>query len=163
STPSSTTPPTAWPARPPSSSARARPPPPASPRPSSSDPSRAPTHPSATSATPCAAPASPSTSVPPAPSRPPAPTPPPSPPPPAPEGLRDLAALGFGDFARLSEEGERGVFWITRLPAQTSAKPPGAEAVTLSGRLKSARLAGEAEIGLWCEGGGKEVLPGRLV
>ena len=52
---------------------------------------------------------------------------------------------------------------MTRLPAWSSAEPPGSKAGALSEYLKSARLAGEAGVDFWCEVGGEEVLPGRLV
>lgn len=39
--------------------------------------------------------------------------------PPLPKGCLHLADLGFTDFQRLQDESDAGIFWITRLPAQT--------------------------------------------
>ena len=39
--------------------------------------------------------------------------------PPLPKGCLHLADLGFTDFQRLQDENDAGIFWITRLPAQT--------------------------------------------
>lgn len=39
--------------------------------------------------------------------------------PPLPKGSLHLTDLGFTDFQRLQDENDAGIFWITRLPAQT--------------------------------------------
>lgn len=39
--------------------------------------------------------------------------------PPLPKGCLHLADLGFTDFQRLQDENDAGIFWVTRLPAQT--------------------------------------------
>src|SRR5437773_1645001 len=46
--------------------------------------------------------------------------------PPLPKGALHLADLGFADFARLRDEDAQGIYWVSRLPAQTCFHPDGA-------------------------------------
>ncbi|MBV9123759.1 MAG: IS4 family transposase [Planctomycetes bacterium] len=67
--------------------------------------------------------------------------------PPLPQGCLHLLDLGFTDFQRLQAESTAGIFWITRLPAQT--KVFGTEPVSYSRRRRLPAADPQAGIPLW--------------
>jgi hypothetical protein len=80
-----------------------------------------------------------------------------------PPGCLHLADLGFFDLERLGKESERGVIWITRLPANSCIQVLGSEPVPLHEALKSARRSGRTELDIPCVVGSQGGVPGRLV
>jgi hypothetical protein len=84
--------------------------------------------------------------------------------PPLPEGCLLLRDLGFCDFGRLQAQTERGVYWVSRLPAQARLYLEGDdEGEPLAGYLKRRRRAGDKEVELDCAVGDKDRAHGRLV
>jgi hypothetical protein len=80
-----------------------------------------------------------------------------------PAGCLHLADLGFCDFGRLRAEAERGVHWVSRLPAQARVRLAGGTDRPLAEQLRAWRERGEAEVDAAAEVGNKSAVPGRLV
>jgi hypothetical protein len=88
--------------------------------------------------------------------------------PPLPRGSLRLRDLGFCDFEQMRTESEQGVYWITRLPAQTRFYPQqqqqqGEEDLPLAKRLAAWRQAREKVIDVDGHVGNKDSAAGRLV
>lgn len=84
--------------------------------------------------------------------------------PPLPEGCLHLRDLGFCNFARLQVQTEQGIYWITRLPAQTRLYLEGDESgEPLARYLKRCRRAGHKQVEVCCAVGDKDGARGRLV
>jgi len=99
--------------------------------------------------------------------------------PPLPAGCLHLADLGFTDFPRLQAESATGIFWITRLPAQTllflsQPVPLGrrrcrrcegdpAAGVPLWRQLRQWRQEQRTRVDMPAWVGDKHTLPGRLL
>jgi DDE family transposase len=83
--------------------------------------------------------------------------------PPVPAGGLHVADLGFCDFERLQAESGRGIFWITRLPAQTRFYPKEGPDVPLTQQLEAWRRQGLKLIDEECVVGDKHPVAGRLV
>jgi len=84
--------------------------------------------------------------------------------PPLPRGSLRLRDLGFCDFEQMQTESERGVYWISRLPAQTRFYPEQGEDLPLAKQLVAWRQAGKKVIDV--DGGrvgDKDSAAGRLV
>jgi DDE family transposase len=83
--------------------------------------------------------------------------------PPLPKGALHLADLGFCDFGRLRDEDEQGIYWVTRLPAQTRFYPKEGLDLPLAEQLSAWREQGlkaqDVEGGV----GNEERVQGRLV
>src|SRR5262249_26297862 len=97
--------------------------------------------------------------------------------PPLPAGCLHLADLAFLDFARLQQESDAGIRWITRLPchihlyldqpqSRQRRRPdeasPGA-GLPLWRQLRQWRLSGEHEIDVPARVGDKQAVTGRLL
>jgi hypothetical protein len=99
--------------------------------------------------------------------------------PPLPKGALHLADLGFTDFGRLQAQTDAGVFWITRLPAQTllfvvqpaplsqrrrlrQAEDPAA-GVPLWRQLRQWRQQGQCQVDMRVWVGDKQTVTGRLI
>ena len=80
-----------------------------------------------------------------------------------PAGALRLADLAFADFDALEALSRRGVFWITRVPAQARLHPDGKPSVPLAGQLRAWRRAGVRRAELACRLGNKSSAHGRLV
>lgn len=83
--------------------------------------------------------------------------------PPLPAGAPHLADLGFADFGRLADEAEQGVYWVTRLPAQTRFYPGEGDDLPLAEQLLAWREQGLAAVDADGGVGNKERAAGRLV
>lgn len=83
--------------------------------------------------------------------------------PPLPEGSLHVADLGFCNFERLQSESERGIFWVTRLPAQTRFSPPQGEDLPLHEQLARWRNEGHKVVDVDGRVGNQTPLKGRLV
>jgi hypothetical protein len=69
--------------------------------------------------------------------------------PPLPAGSLLLADLGFVDFGRMQDHTEQGVYFISRLPVQTSVRlPDGMPSQPLAELLRARRLLGQKQIDL---------------
>jgi hypothetical protein len=83
--------------------------------------------------------------------------------PPVPQGGMHLRDLGFCDFERLRDESEQGVYWATRLPAQTRFYPEQGPDVPLAKQLEAWRKEGLGAVDVDGEVGNKDSVEGRLV
>jgi hypothetical protein len=93
--------------------------------------------------------------------------------PPLPRGCLHLADLGFLAFARLYAEALAGVYWLTRLPAQTRLflteptsrrrRQAGADSVPLWRQLRRWRRQGQKTVDVAARVGDKDAVGGRLV
>ncbi|HET8645795.1 MAG TPA: transposase, partial [Vicinamibacteria bacterium] len=79
-----------------------------------------------------------------------------------PEGCLHLADPGFADFGRLRAEAEQGIYWISRLPAQTHARLADGTDRPLAEQLRAWRDHGAAEVDTPAEVGNKSAVAGRL-
>jgi hypothetical protein len=83
--------------------------------------------------------------------------------PPVPKGGLHLRDLGFCDFERLRSESDRGVNWITRLPAQTRLYPPDEPDLPLVEQLAAWREEGVVAADVDAGVGDKDHVEGRLI
>jgi hypothetical protein len=83
--------------------------------------------------------------------------------PPVPKGGLHLRDLGFCDFARLQAESDQGVYWITRLPAQTRLYPPEEQDLPLAEQLAAWRKEGVVAADVDAGVGNKDSAEGRLI
>jgi hypothetical protein len=83
--------------------------------------------------------------------------------PPPPAGALHLADLGLADFERLQAESERGVYWVTRLPAQARFYPQQGEDAPLAEQLAAWRQQGHRVVDVRGGVGNKDHARGRLV
>jgi Transposase DDE domain len=83
--------------------------------------------------------------------------------PPLPRGALHLADLGFADFERMHAEAEQGVYFLTRLPAQTRLYLPDGTDLPLTEQLAAWREAGIKAVDSSAAVGNKNRLSGRLV
>jgi hypothetical protein len=80
-----------------------------------------------------------------------------------PAGALHLADLGFADFGRLHAESEQGVYWVTRLPAQTRFYPQQGPDRPLAEQLAAWRQQGRTVVDEGGRVGNKDHAQGRLV
>lgn len=83
--------------------------------------------------------------------------------PPLPAGALVLRDLAFTDFDRLRELADAGVYWVTKLPAQTWLQPLGETAGPLWRQLRAWRDAGRRAVDVGVRLGRKHAVAGRLV
>jgi Transposase DDE domain len=93
--------------------------------------------------------------------------------PPLPAGALHVTDLGFTDFARLRDEDAAGIYFLTRLPAQTRlfgvaratarCQPHDADSLPLWRQLRLWRQQGQASLDVQVRVGDKEAVAGRLV
>ena len=84
--------------------------------------------------------------------------------PPLPAGSLSLADLGFRAFGRLQALSERGVYWLSKLPAQTRLFLLGQpEGIPLWEQLRAWRKAGQGRLDVPARLGDKQAAHGRLV
>jgi hypothetical protein len=82
---------------------------------------------------------------------------------PLPAGCLHLADLGFADFGRLRDAAAQGVFWISRLPAQTRLTVPGQPGGPLWQQLHTWREQGIQQQDTTALVGDQQTIQGRLV
>jgi len=80
-----------------------------------------------------------------------------------PKGALHLADLGFADFQRMQTEGEKGVYFLSRLPAQTRLYRSDGTDLPLTDQLASWRKQGVKAVDMSASVGNKNQLSGRLV
>jgi hypothetical protein len=83
--------------------------------------------------------------------------------PPLPAGALHIADLGFADFARMQSEAEQGVYFLSRLPAQSRLYRPDGTDLPLSEQLAAWRKEGVQAADLTAHVGNKNQVAGRLV
>lgn len=83
--------------------------------------------------------------------------------PPLPAGCLHLADLGFLDLDRLQAEADGGIFWISRLPAQTRLEASGEADQALATQLQQWRAQGRVAVDTPARVGDKTRVQGRLV
>lgn len=83
--------------------------------------------------------------------------------PPLPRGALHLADLGFADFQRMHGESEQGVYFLSRLPAQTRLYRSDGADLPLTEQLAAWRQQGVQEVDTTASVGNKHRLSGRLV
>jgi hypothetical protein len=83
--------------------------------------------------------------------------------PPLPKGALHLADLGFADFGRLADEHDRGIYWVTRLPAQTRPYPEEGKGRPLAEQLAAWREQGLKVVDVDGAVGAEDRVKGRLV
>jgi hypothetical protein len=80
-----------------------------------------------------------------------------------PKGALHMADLGFADFDRLQSEADKGVYVLSRLPAQTRLYRADGTDLPLSEQLAAWRKEGVKAVDLQASVGNKNRLKGRLV
>jgi hypothetical protein len=80
-----------------------------------------------------------------------------------PAGSLHVGDLGFADFARLQTESDQGIYWMTRLPAQTRFYPAEGEDLPLAKQLAAWRREGRKMIDVDASVGNKNRVKGRLI
>jgi hypothetical protein len=80
-----------------------------------------------------------------------------------PVGALHIADLGFADFERMQTEAEQGVYFLTRLPAQTRLYPNDGADVPLTEQLANWRKQGIKAADVTAGVGNKNQVSGRLV
>ena len=80
-----------------------------------------------------------------------------------PKGSLHVADLGFADFDRMQAESEQGIYFISRLPAQTRACLPEEKEEPLWQQLGRWRAEGLVQVDTPAEVGDKSKAAGRLV
>jgi hypothetical protein len=80
-----------------------------------------------------------------------------------PQGALHLADLGFADFDRMQAEAGQGVYFLSRLPAQTRLYPAAGTDLPLWEQLAAWRQEGVKAVDMAASVGNKSRLEGRLV
>ena len=83
--------------------------------------------------------------------------------PPLPKGALHLADLGFADFGRMQAEAQQGVYFLSRLPAQTRLYHGDGQDLPLTGQLSAWRGQGVTAADVTASVGNKSRARGRLV
>lgn len=80
-----------------------------------------------------------------------------------PKGALHMADLGFADFDRLQKEDDQGIYFLSRLPAQTRLYLEDENDLPLADPLAAWRNEGEKEVDKEVRVGNKKQVSGRLV